>query len=87
MVVERGDLACGTSGKPIGGVRAQFSDPLNIELGAGACGPTGRFAHRPGADIRLDTVGYLFLLRTPERRRQASRPASGCRTGWASRPE
>jgi sarcosine oxidase, subunit beta len=66
VVVERGELACGSSGKPIGGVRAQFSDPLNIELGSRSLRAYQDFPHRPGADIRLDTVGYLFLL-TSER--------------------
>jgi sarcosine oxidase subunit beta len=62
VVIERGDLGCGSSGKPIGGVRAQFSDPLNIELGSRSLRAFQNFPHRPGADIRLDTVGYLFLL-------------------------
>ncbi|MFG2792464.1 NAD(P)/FAD-dependent oxidoreductase [Streptomyces sp. NPDC048419] len=62
VVVERGELACGSSGKPIGGIRAQFSDPLNIELGSRSLRAYEDFPHRPGADIRLDTVGYLFLL-------------------------
>ncbi|MFI5660038.1 NAD(P)/FAD-dependent oxidoreductase [Streptomyces sp. NPDC051684] len=64
VVVERGELACGSSGKPIGGVRAQFSDPLNIELGHRSLHAYRDFTRRPGADIRLDTVGYLFLLST-----------------------
>ncbi|MCX4672621.1 FAD-binding oxidoreductase [Streptomyces sp. NBC_01381] len=62
VVLERGELACGSSGKPIGGVRAHFSDPLNIELGRRSLRAFQDFPHRPGADIRLDTVGYLFLL-------------------------
>ncbi|MFF1712122.1 NAD(P)/FAD-dependent oxidoreductase [Streptomyces sp. NPDC058268] len=66
VVVERGELACGSSGKPIGGVRAHFSDPLNIELGRRSLRAFQDFPRRPGADIRLDTVGYLFLL-TDER--------------------
>lgn len=64
VVVERGDLCSGSSGKPIGGVRAQFSDPLNIELGSRSLRAFQDFPHRPGADIRLDSVGYLFLLTT-----------------------
>ncbi|MBI0377437.1 FAD-binding oxidoreductase, partial [Streptomyces albiflaviniger] len=62
VVVERGELGRGSSGKPIGGVRAQFSDPLNIELGSRSLRAYQEFGHRPGADIRLDSVGYLFLL-------------------------
>ncbi|MGV4981035.1 NAD(P)/FAD-dependent oxidoreductase [Streptomyces sp. NRAIS4] len=62
VVVERGDLGCGSSGKPIGGVRAQFSDPLNIELGSRSLRAYRDFSRRPGAGIGLDIVGYLFLL-------------------------
>ncbi|WP_055563366.1 NAD(P)/FAD-dependent oxidoreductase [Streptomyces atriruber] len=65
VVVERGELAGGSSGKPIGGVRAQFSDPLNIELGHRSLRAFRDFPRRPGADIGLDTVGYLFLLTDP----------------------
>jgi sarcosine oxidase subunit beta len=77
VVVERGELACGSSGKPIGGVRAQFSDPLNIELGSRSLRAFEDFTRRPGADIRLDTVGYLFLLTTE---RQAADFEAGVRT-------
>ncbi|MFE6157878.1 NAD(P)/FAD-dependent oxidoreductase [Streptomyces sp. NPDC056486] len=66
VVVECGELACGSSGKPIGGIRAHFSDPLNIELGNRSLRAYRDFPQRPGADIRLDTVGYLFVL-TSER--------------------
>ncbi|MBC9724243.1 FAD-binding oxidoreductase [Streptomyces sp. TRM68367] len=66
VVVERGDLGRGSSGKPIGGVRAQFSDPLNIELGHRSLRAYRDFPDRPGAHIHLDTVGYLFLLTSPE---------------------
>ena len=66
VLLERGVLAGGSSGKPIGGVRGQFSDALNVQLAARSLAAYERFAQRPGADIALDRVGYLFLLRTPE---------------------
>jgi len=66
VLLERSDFACGSSGKPIGGVRAQFSDALNIQLAARSLTAYDRFGHSPGADIDLDKVGYLFLLRTPD---------------------
>lgn len=66
LLLERGDLAGGSSGKPIGGVRAQFTDPLNIMLAARSLEAYDRFATSPGADIELQRVGYLFLLRTAE---------------------
>ena len=66
VLLERSELACGSSGKPIGGVRGQFSDALNVQLAARSLAAYDRFAQRPGADIQLDKVGYLFLLRTGE---------------------
>ncbi|MFF0626450.1 NAD(P)/FAD-dependent oxidoreductase [Streptomyces sp. NPDC004296] len=62
LLLERDLPASGSSGKPLGGVRAQFSDPLNIRLGLRSLDAWRDFARRPGADIGLDTVGYLFLL-------------------------
>jgi len=66
VLLERSDFACGSSGKPIGGVRGQFSDALNIQLAARSLTAYDRFRQSPGADIHLDKVGYLFLLRTPD---------------------
>ncbi|MEV0372108.1 FAD-binding oxidoreductase [Streptomyces sp. NPDC050636] len=62
LLLERDRPASGSSGKPIGGVRAQFSDPLNIRLGLRSLDAWRNFARRPGADVGLESVGYLFLL-------------------------
>ncbi|GLF95596.1 FAD-binding oxidoreductase [Streptomyces yaizuensis] len=66
LVVERGRVGGGSSGKPIGGIRAQFSDPLNIALGQRSLAAWRAFAARPGADVRLESTGYLFLLGSAE---------------------
>ncbi|MGV9563649.1 NAD(P)/FAD-dependent oxidoreductase [Streptomyces sp. NPDC003480] len=66
VLVERGELAAGSTSRAAGGVRAQFSDDLNIRLGARSLEAFGRFAEEPGQDIGLHRVGYLFLLSTPE---------------------
>lgn len=66
VLLEAEELGSGSSGKPIGGIRAQFSDPLNIELGMRSLTAYRDFASRPGADIRLEQVGYLFLLTDEE---------------------
>lgn len=66
LLLERDQPGSGSSGKPIGGVRAQFSDPLNIRLGQRSLEAWRDFARRPGADIGLNSVGYLFLLGTDE---------------------
>ena len=64
LVIERDEPASGSSGKPVGGVRAQFSDPVNIALGHRSLAAYADFGRRPGADIGLHRVGYLFLLPT-----------------------
>jgi sarcosine oxidase, subunit beta len=63
VVIERSGVASGSSGKPIGGLRAQFSDPLNIALGARSLETYARFQSSMGIDISMERVGYLFLLR------------------------
>ncbi|KUN31767.1 sarcosine oxidase subunit beta [Streptomyces corchorusii] len=66
VLVERDELAAGSTSKAAGGVRAQFSDELNIRLGARSLEAFGRFEEEVGQDIGLHRVGYLFLLSTPE---------------------
>ena len=61
-LVERDQLAGGSTSRAAGGVRAQFSDPLNIAIGLRSIEAFERFAERPGAKIDLHQVGYLFLL-------------------------
>jgi len=65
IVLESGEIACGSSGKPLGGVRVQFSHRANIELGLRSLHAYGRFAEEIGKDIGLQRVGYLFALRDP----------------------
>ncbi|MDT0353085.1 NAD(P)/FAD-dependent oxidoreductase [Pseudonocardia charpentierae] len=66
VLLEADKLASGSSGKPLGGVRAQFSDVTNIELGLRSLEFFRRFDHEVGVDIGLQTVGYLFALRNEE---------------------
>lgn len=61
-LVEREALGSGSTSKAAGGVRAQFSDPLNTVLGARSLRAYERFGARPAAEIDLRQVGYLFLL-------------------------
>ncbi len=64
VVLERGTLGSGSSAKPLGGVRATFSDPNNVELGLQSLRAYETFADRFGVDIGLRQVGYLFLCRS-----------------------
>jgi sarcosine oxidase, subunit beta len=61
-LLERDQLAGGSTSRAAGGFRAQFSDPLNIALGLRSIEAFLRFQDRPGAQIDLHQVGYLFLL-------------------------
>lgn len=62
LLLERGEFGAGSTCRAAGGVRAQFSDPVNIELGHRSLGAFERFADRPGGEIDLQQNGYLFLL-------------------------
>ena len=62
LVLDRAALGSGSTCKAAGGVRAQFSDPLNVQLGARSLTAFEDFARRPGQQIDLHQVGYLFLL-------------------------
>lgn len=61
-LLERNELASGSTSRAAGGVRAQFSDPLNMAIGLRSIEAFTRFAERPGGEIDLAQVGYLFLL-------------------------
>jgi sarcosine oxidase subunit beta len=61
-LLERDELAGGSTSRAAGGFRAQFSDPLNVALGLRSIEAFTRFAERPGYEIDLRQVGYLFLL-------------------------
>ncbi|MEV0798282.1 FAD-binding oxidoreductase [Kribbella sp. NPDC050281] len=64
LLLERNQLGSGSTSKAAGGVRANFSDELNIALGARSLEAFARFGERPGQEIDLHRVGYLFLLET-----------------------
>jgi sarcosine oxidase, subunit beta len=63
VVIERDALGSGSSAKPLGGVRATFSDPGNIQLGQRSLEAFERFHDVFKIDIGLQQVGYLFLGR------------------------
>ncbi len=65
VLLEADELSCGSTSKSAGGVRLQFSDEINIALALRSMDAFERFGERPGADIGLRQVGYLFLLTDP----------------------
>jgi sarcosine oxidase subunit beta len=62
VLVERAQLGSGSTSRAAGGVRTQFSDVLNIEIAARSLAAFRDFARRPGWEIDLKQVGYLFVL-------------------------
>jgi sarcosine oxidase, subunit beta len=62
VLIERDELGAGSTSKAAGGVRAQFSDALNIQLDARSLRAFADFGVRPGQEIDFRQVGYLFLL-------------------------
>ncbi len=86
VLVERDRLGSGSSAKPLGGVRATFSDPGNIELGQRSLEAYERFADEFATDIGLRQVGYLFLARTDTEVEQLARSTVvQCRLGGNTR--
>jgi sarcosine oxidase subunit beta len=62
VLLERGQLGSGSTCRAAGGVRTQFSDALNVEIARRSLGAFRDFDRRPGWEIDLKQVGYLFVL-------------------------
>jgi sarcosine oxidase subunit beta len=62
VLLERAQLGSGSTCRAAGGVRAQFSDALNIEIAQRSLRAFRDFARRPGWEIDFKQVGYLFVL-------------------------
>jgi len=61
VVLERGYLCEGASGRNGGGVRAQWSTPTLVELAKESIDFMARFAQELGINVWLRRGGYLFL--------------------------
>jgi sarcosine oxidase subunit beta len=66
LVLEKGYLCAGASGRNGGGVRMQWSTRTNIELARRSIDLCKVFARDLGVNIWLRQGGYLFLVRTAE---------------------
>src|ERR1700754_1691006 len=64
VLLERDQLASGSTSKAAGGLRAQFSDALNIEIAKRSLAAYKDFERRPGWEIDYEEIGYLFVLTT-----------------------
>ncbi|MXV62337.1 FAD-dependent oxidoreductase [Natronorubrum sp. JWXQ-INN-674] len=64
VVCERGSIGSGSTERSVGGIRAQFSTPVNVELSRESMRVWERFEERFGIDIEYRRTGYLFLARS-----------------------
>jgi sarcosine oxidase subunit beta len=62
VLLERETLGAGSTSKAAGGIRAQFSDELNIRIALECIRRFKRFSEKPGGEIGFRQWGYLFLL-------------------------
>jgi sarcosine oxidase subunit beta len=62
VLIERDTIAAGSTSKAAGGIRAQFSDELNIRMALENIGRFARFEGEFGVDIDFRQWGYLFLI-------------------------
>lgn len=62
VLLERDTLASGSTSKAAGGIRAQFSDELNVRIGLECIRRFENFADEPGGEIDFKQWGYLFML-------------------------
>ncbi|SNC73516.1 sarcosine oxidase subunit beta [Kytococcus aerolatus] len=66
VLLERDELGCGSTSKAAGGVRAQFSDAVNVELGMRSLEVFRSFPELFEQEIDYHESGYLFLLEKDE---------------------
>jgi glycine/D-amino acid oxidase-like deaminating enzyme len=69
VVLDRGDIGRGATLACAGGVRAQFSTEINIRIGMEAKRMLRGFEKETGRPADYREIGYLFLLRTEEERK------------------
>ena len=65
-LVEKGTLGAGSTDRAVGGIRAQFSSPENVDLSLAAMAVWDDFEAEFGTAIEHRRPGYLFLARTVE---------------------
>ncbi|MGH3714378.1 MAG: hypothetical protein ACRDT4_13085, partial [Micromonosporaceae bacterium] len=79
VLLDQGTLGSGSTSKAAGGVRAQFSDRINILLGLRGIETCTHFRERFDQEIDLHQVGLSFV-------RTAAVAAWGCRSIRPLRP-
>jgi sarcosine oxidase subunit beta len=65
-VYEKGSIGSGSTERSVGGIRAQFSTPVNVELSLASMAVWEEFESAFGTDIAYRRPGYLFAAREAE---------------------
>ncbi len=92
-VCEKGSIGgSGSTERAVGGIRAQFSTPVNVALSVASMRVWERFEERFGTDVGYRRTGYLFLAREEESARQfreslAVQREAGVPSRWCSPAE
>lgn len=76
LVVDRGFLSAGASGRNGGGVRQQWEAPATVRLARQAVAEWRRFPAEFGYNVWFRQGGYLFLATTPADRERLERVAA-----------
>jgi sarcosine oxidase subunit beta len=63
IVCEKSSVGAGSTERSAGGIRAQYSTPVNVALSRAAMDVWDEFEERFAADIAYRRTGYLFLAR------------------------
>jgi len=66
VLLEKGRLGEGSTGKCVGGIRAQFSTAINIRFSLESLKTWDNFEDLTGVDVGFRKAGYLFLATTQE---------------------
>ncbi len=69
LLLEREQLASGSTGRSAGGIRLQFSDAVNIALAKRSVGAFERFPQEFGVECDFRQHGYLLLATTEDEER------------------
>ena len=93
VLLERAELGSGSTSRAAGGVRAQFSDALNIQIAQRSLEAFTRFGTPAGLGDRLQAQRLPVRAQPRGRRRRVrgaasrSRTATACRRGCSARDE
>lgn len=64
VMLDRGQICSGSSGRNAGGVRHQFSSEVNVRLATRSIELIRDFNDEFGVDVSFEQVGYLFMAST-----------------------